>query len=82
MMDQRLVKSISNEVYRRFPETSGKRPKVQALHHSGGRSISKVSTYLLIFQGQATTSTRKSLPYCVRVVANEQGDILKISMSH
>jgi len=82
MMNERMVQAISDEVHRRFPDLKGKKPKVQPLRLSEGRSISKVSTYLLIYQGQATTSTRKVLPYSVRVVANEKGEILKISMSH
>jgi len=81
-MDSKLIQNVSEEVYRRFPEVRGKKPKVQAIDPNEGRSIVKSPTHLLIFQGQAVTSTQKSLPYLVRVVVDEQGKILKISMSH
>jgi len=81
-MDQKFIQIISQEVYRRFPEVRGKKPKVRSLNLPNSRSITRSPVCLLTFHGQAVTSTGKSLPYCVRVVANEQGRILKITMSH
>ena len=87
-MDQKLIQAISHEIYRRFPEVQGNRPKVRMLNLPKPRPISRSPIYLLIFQGRPLTSPVKNnaagkvLPYYVRVVANEQGRILKISMSH
>lgn len=81
-MNQKLIQHISQEVYRRFPEVRGKKPKVRSLDLPKSRSISRSPISLLTFQGQAVTSTGKAMPYYVRVVVNEQGRILKITMSH
>jgi hypothetical protein len=86
-MDQNLIEAVCEEVYRRFPEIRGKKPKVQKVSSTEelaqkGRSISRAPTYLLIFQSQAVTANQKSLPTLVRVVIDERGKILKISMSH
>ena len=74
MMKRDLINTISQEVYRRFPDLAGVRPKVK-LQRSSPQS------FLLTFQSRATLPGGKSLPRLVRVVANEQGKILKISTS-
>jgi hypothetical protein len=81
-MNQKLIQNISQEVYRRFPEVRGKKPRVRSLELPKSRSISRILVSVLTFQGQAVTSTGKAMPYYVRVVANEHGRILKITMSH
>jgi hypothetical protein len=80
-MNRELLQAINQEVYRRFPEVKDKRPKIQRQDISASRSIAKNPTYLLIYQGQVTTANQKILPRVVRVVASEQGKILKISTS-
>jgi len=81
-MNQKLIQDISQEVYNRFPEVRGKKPKVRSIKFPKTRSITRSPVYLLIFQNQSVTSTKRTLPYYVRVVINEQGRILKITMSH
>jgi hypothetical protein len=86
-MEQKVIDAISQEIYRRFPEVKGKKPKVQAQRISNSQANAKTPnnssrTYLLIYQSQATTSTHKTLPRLVRVVADKQGKILKITTSH
>jgi hypothetical protein len=84
-MDPKVVQSISLEVYRRFPDLRGRRPRVQAVRPGQTRSAGLASTnggrYLLVYAGRVATSTGKQMPYNVRVVVDEQGKILKISTS-
>ena len=74
-MKRDLINAISQEVYRRFPDLAGVRPKVKLQRSSPPQS------FLLTFQSRASLPGGKSLPRLVRVVANEQGKILKISTS-
>jgi hypothetical protein len=78
-MNAKLLKSISSQVYRRFPEVAGCQPKVQP--HSGSGGDNPNQTFLLIYRGTAKSPTGKSLPRIVRVTANLQGKILKVSTS-
>ena len=84
-MDPKVLQNISQEVYRRFPDLRGRRPRVQAVKpgqtRSAGLSSTNGASYLLVFSGRVATSTGKQMPYTVRVVVNEQGKILKISSS-
>ena len=80
-MDQEIIKIINKEVYRRFPEIKGKKPKIQVLKLSEKKTIIKPKTYLLVYSGQVNTDTNKLLPRLVRVMATEQGEILKITTS-
>jgi hypothetical protein len=78
MIDQKRLEAINKEVYRRFPEIKGKRPRVQ-LQRSPDPG--KSPAYLLVYQGRLAVSTNKSLPFSVRVVVDERGKILKLSSS-
>lgn len=75
-MEARLVKVISTQVYRQFPEVKGVRPKVRVQSGSGDNS-----KFLLTFQGEVKTASGKSMPRLVRVVASAGGNILKITTS-
>jgi hypothetical protein len=59
------------------------KPKVRQRPPSGKAAPPNGSpeTYLLTFQGKADIGQGKSMPRLVRVVANQQGKILKISTS-
>jgi len=78
-MKSSAISTVRKEVYRRFPEFSGVRPKVQAQRASSAKNGDK--TYLLIFKTQASLPGNKSMSRWVRIVANENGKILKISTS-
>lgn len=71
-MDSQALQNICTEVYRRFPEVNGVRPKVRA--YSGDQK-------LYIFQGNVKTADGHSLPRTVRVVASSDGSIIKITTS-
>ncbi len=80
-MNADVIQSINHEIYRRFPEVKGKKPRVQLQEIAQSRQIAKAKTYLLIYTAQAVTANQKTLPRLVRVVADEQGKILKVSTS-
>ncbi|MCB2203024.1 hypothetical protein KQH56_03370 [bacterium] len=71
-MDRSAIEKVCQKVYRRFPSLSSKRPRVSS--QSSGR-------YLLIFSGSGKTPDGKSISQTIRVVADEQGRILKTSTS-
>jgi hypothetical protein len=79
-MDDKHLDSICKQIYKRFPEVSGSRPKVHAQKLTSGGSDTQ-SQYLLIFQGSRTTADGKSINRIIRVVASEQGRILKVTTS-
>jgi len=81
MMNERVITNICREVYRRFPEMRGTRPKVQNYGSEKARAANPSPKFLLVFQGKGETVSQKPLSYIVRVVVNEQGKILKMSMS-
>jgi hypothetical protein len=85
-MDPKLLQTISQEIYHRFPDLRGRRPRVQAVKpgqtRSTGLALTNGARYLLVYSGRVAVSTGKQMPYTVRVVVNEQGKILKISSSH
>ena len=85
-MDPKVVQTISQEIYHRFPDLRGRRPRIQVVKSGQTRSAELASTngasYLLVYSGRVVTSTGKQMPYTVRVVVNDQGKILKISTSH
>jgi hypothetical protein len=80
-MNEKLIENICLEVYRRFPELRGKRPRVQPFSLERNNLANASPKFLLTFSGQATTATNKTLPCLVRVVVSAQGKILKMSMS-
>jgi hypothetical protein len=71
-MDNHALQSICDQIYSRFPEVKGVRPKVSS--YTG-------TQVLLIFTGKATTADGKSLSRTVRVVASEDGKIGKVTTS-
>jgi hypothetical protein len=71
-MDSHKKSSICAEVYRQFPEVKGNSPEVKNM--PGDK-------YQLIFRGKVKTEDGKSLNRTVRVVADENGKIIKLSTS-
>jgi hypothetical protein len=78
-MDAKTVKAISNQVYRRFPEVKDSLPKVRLQPKS--KTGAAVTTYLLTFSGTALTANGKPISRHVRVVADADGNILKMTTS-
>ena len=83
MMDPKIVQSISNKVYKKFPEISGKKPKVRKQRANGGlpKSVNPAPNYLLTFRGVGQGPGGRKIPRLVRVVATTRGKIIKISTS-
>ena len=71
------LRSISQEVYKKFPELNGVSPEIQNRNASTAKSIPQ--QYLLIFKG--AQSAPKSIVRVVRVTADTEGRVLKISTS-
>jgi len=71
-MDKKSIDRVCKNIYRRFPALKNKRPKVSS--HGENR-------YLLIFSGSGKTPDGKTITNTVRVVASEEGRIIKSSMS-
>ncbi len=76
-MDSKILSVVCTQIYRRFPEIDGIRPKVQtqALPDQKGQN------YLLVFRGAGVTSDGKSLPRIVRATVDDKGKILKVTTS-
>jgi len=70
-MDAPSITNINKEVYKRFPEFNGIKPKVQKLDRN----------FLLIYQTQVRIPDARNLYRSIRVVVDEHGEIVKISTS-
>jgi hypothetical protein len=79
-MNQTLYKKVIDQIYRRYPEFTGARPKVRlqksTASQNGGNGI-----YLFTFQKNVPIDDNKILPRWMRVMVNQQGKILKVSTS-
>ncbi len=71
-MEKKLLNTICNQVYLRFPEVKGHTPQIQP-HGDTGQ--------VLIFKGQAVGADGKEIQRIVRVVVNSDGKIGKITTS-
>jgi hypothetical protein len=71
-MEKKALEKVCNNIYRRFPPLKDKRPRVskQGENH-----------YLLIFSGSGESPDGMTIQQTVRVVATEDGNIVKTSMS-
>lgn len=76
MRPPNLVQSISQEVYRRFPDFKGIRPRIQIQQTPVAKKA-----YLFTFHRTAALPGGQGLSRWVRVLADERGKILKISTS-
>jgi len=74
-MDAKTISGICEQVYRKYPEVKGSRPKLLPL------SKGSVSQHVLIFTGKSSTDSGRSLSHTVRVVVNGDGKIVKMSSS-
>jgi hypothetical protein len=77
MAEKDIIRSVSCEVVRKFPEMAGIRPSVKHQSGKGG----EVAQILLTYKGKAELPGGKTIKRIVRVVANERGQIKKISTS-
>jgi hypothetical protein len=77
MAEKDIVRSVSKEVARKFPEMAGVRPNVKRQKSKSG----ELAQFLLTYKGKADLPGGKTIKRIVRVVANERGQIKKISTS-
>jgi hypothetical protein len=77
MADKDIVRSVSREVVRSFPEMKGVHPTVKRQKDKNGH----VAQILLTYKGKAVLPGGKTIKRIVRVVANERGQIQKMSTS-
>lgn len=70
-MDSAAITKVCHVVYARFPGLKGVKPKVSA----------QGSRFLLIFSKINKLPTGKTIEQTVRVVANADGNIIKMSSS-
>jgi hypothetical protein len=76
-MKKEILQKVSQNIYRRFPELKGRKPRVQRQPNRN----TGASNYMLIFRGQVNTADNRILPRWVRVLVNERGKILRITTS-
>lgn len=72
MMNADAIRKVNEKVYQKYIKLSGKKPKVSNLT-SG--------TYLLLYSFSDELPGGKSLTQTIRVVADENGNVSKISSS-
>lgn len=77
MGEQDLVRKVSREVVGKFPEMAGVRPTVKQQKDKTG----DVAQILLTYKGKTVLPGGKTMKRIVRVVADERGQIKKISTS-
>jgi len=75
-MDQDTKQRIAHHVSRSFPEMNGVRPSVR---QQGGKNGN--AQYLLIFKGKSSLPGGRTMNRIVRVVADESGNIIRMSTS-
>jgi len=84
-MEPKTIETLSNKIYRKFPEVSGVKPKVrkQPIPKSAkGNPVDPGKrNYLLTFKTTVKGPGGQSIPRWVRVVATPKGKIVKISTS-
>ncbi|TAK14278.1 MAG: hypothetical protein EPO32_02255 [Anaerolineae bacterium] len=81
-MDDKTITKIAKNVERSFPGVSWQTPRVQHNPAAQAKNRTASNTYLLIFSGSAEQGDGRSIPRQVRVVANDKGQILRMSTSH
>jgi len=71
-MEKKALDKVCKSIYSRFPPMKNARPKV---------SKQGENRFLLIFSGSGETPDGKTIKQTVRVVATDDGNIIKTSMS-
>ncbi len=71
-MKESILDQLCNTVYRQYPIIKDRHPKV---------TKQGSDRYLLVFSGSDKSPDGKSIQHTIRVVASEDGQIIKTSMS-
>jgi hypothetical protein len=75
-METDVQNRIARQVVRSFPEMNGVTPSVRRQSEKHGQS-----QFLLVFKGKASLPGGRTLTRIVRVVADESGNIVRMSTS-
>ena len=78
-MDAKTINNIRNQIARQFPEVAKSAPSVKA--QAAAKSRGAGGTYLLTFKGRVSEPGGFKSNRTVRVVAQDNGRILKVSTS-
>lgn len=73
-MDERLVLKVRRHVVKTYPEMKGAKPSVRRQSGNAGR-------FQLTFKAQADLPGGRKMRRVVRVVADEEGNVLRMSSS-
>ncbi len=79
-MDKKEILKINQKVYKKHPEMIGSQPKIVKKNNPQVKSINAEKTYQLTYNVVAESNGRR-FPRRVRVVANMNGKIIRISTS-
>ncbi len=83
-MDKKALEKVTHQIHRKYPEFSGCQPKVRRQRTSQTHTNTSEPTYLLTFKTSAqvaSSSGEKTISRSLRVVANDNGKIIKVSTS-
>ncbi len=85
-MDTQVINKVSSSIYNRFPEFKGCNPTVRKQKKPQAKSTpgNTTTTYLLTYKTKALVSASsgsKSMSRSIRVVATENGKIIKMTTS-
>jgi hypothetical protein len=78
-MDSKTISGIKQQIYRQFPEVSGQEPNVKT--QASAKTPGNAPSYLITFKGRVTQPSGPTFSRTVRVVANNDGRILKVTTS-
>jgi len=71
-MDSDTISKIDEQVFRQFPFLTGSMPDV---------SQENENRWLLLYKGSAVTADGHDLPIVVRVIADNDGKVIKLTSS-
>ncbi|MBC8332202.1 MAG: hypothetical protein H8E28_09505 [Anaerolineae bacterium] len=77
-MDEKIRQALHKKIAQRFPEILALKPLVRQQPKIEGQTQTQ---YLLIYKTSVKTAQGHTLPRIIRVVANAQGKIVKITTS-
>lgn len=77
-VDEKLIQSVNREVFRRFPELKGYKPKARA--YRGGKN-QPYDGYIFLYSTAAEVLPGKQLVMQVRVLTDRQGKIVRVTTS-
>ena len=78
-MDDKTISIISKQIAQQFPEVAGAAPSIKS--QATAKGTGRFSTYLLTFKGRVDQPGGFAINRAVRVVADDNGRILKITTS-